>query len=252
VGTIDVQDPYTGQTKPYVMPAGGRGYTRVPSLISLWTSAPYLLNNTVGNNDEKEYRYGPSPDPSVKERMKSFNDGITQMLWPETRTKDSLLPGTLAGLVDRTTERSWLRAGAGYLPQPVGDHIHVAHTLLPWLFGRDGVEIGPIPKGTPVNLLANINLMSDSKSGWERFQNNLRVARLVIKLKSRLKKLGDHPTDDDVRRTFADVEPELIAFNKCPDFVVNKGHYFGTDMLGQEPGLSDADKHALIEFLKTF
>jgi hypothetical protein len=78
------------------------------------------------------------------------------------------------------------------------------------------------------------------------------VARLIIQLKSNLKKLGDHPTDDDVRRIFAGVEPELISFNKCPDFVVNKGHYFGTDMLGQEPGLSHADKLALIEFLKTF
>jgi choline dehydrogenase-like flavoprotein len=251
VGWIDVQDPYTGKATKYEMPAGGRGYTRVPSLISLWSTAPYLLNNTVGNN-ESLYRNGPSPNPSIEERMKSFNDGIHQMLWPETRTKDSLLPDTMAGLVDRTTERTWLRAGAGYLPEPLGNHIHIAHALLPWLFGRDGIEIGPIPAGTPVNLLANLNLMSDSTNSMERFQHNLRVARLVIHLKSDLKKLGDHPSDDDVRRIFAGVEPELISFNKCPDFVVNKGHYFGTDMLGQEPGLSDADKLALIEFLKTF
>jgi hypothetical protein len=33
--------------------------------------------------------------------------------------------------------------------------------------------------------------------------------------------------------------------------VVNRGHYFGTDMFKEEPGLSDADKRALIEFLKT-
>ena len=36
---------------PYQMPAGGRGYTRVPSLISLWSTAPFLLNNTVGPFD---------------------------------------------------------------------------------------------------------------------------------------------------------------------------------------------------------
>jgi hypothetical protein len=34
--------------------------------------------------------------------------------------------------------------------------------------------------------------------------------------------------------------------------VVNRGHYFGTDMLPDEPGLSDEDKKALIEFVKTF
>ena len=38
--------------------------------------------------------------------------------------------------------------------------------------------------------------------------------------------------------------PELLAANKCPDFIEDKGHYFGTD-------LTDGDKHALIEFLKT-
>jgi hypothetical protein len=33
--------------------------------------------------------------------------------------------------------------------------------------------------------------------------------------------------------------------SNCPDFEVNRGHDFGTD-------LSDSDKNALIAFLKTF
>jgi hypothetical protein len=40
--------------------------------------------------------------------------------------------------------------------------------------------------------------------------------------------------------------------SKCPDFVVDRGHYFGTGAFKEEPGLSDEDKRALIEFLKTF
>jgi hypothetical protein len=44
----------------------------------------------------------------------------------------------------------------------------------------------------------------------------------------------------------------MLALSKCPDFVVNRGHYFGTDRLAGEPPLSDDDKHALIAFLKTF
>jgi hypothetical protein len=36
----------------------------------------------------------------------------------------------------------------------------------------------------------------------------------------------------------------LYDLSICPDYVVNRGHYFGTD-------LTDADKRALIEFLKT-
>jgi hypothetical protein len=53
---------------------------------------------------------------------------------------------------------------------------------------------------------------------------------------------------------FASLVEPLLEVNKCPDFVVNRGHYFGTDYLPEsegEPGLSDADKNALIEFLKT-
>jgi hypothetical protein len=37
----------------------------------------------------------------------------------------------------------------------------------------------------------------------------------------------------------------------CPDYEVNRGHYFGTDLFTEEPALSDADKNGLIEFLKT-
>jgi hypothetical protein len=40
------------------------------------------------------------------------------------------------------------------------------------------------------------------------------------------------------------VDP-LLELSKCPDYVVNRGHYFGTN-------LNDDDKWALIEFLKTF
>ncbi len=39
--------------------------------------------------------------------------------------------------------------------------------------------------------------------------------------------------------------PQLLAANKCPDFIEDNGHYFGTD-------LSDEGKRALIEYLKTF
>jgi len=43
-----------------------------------------------------------------------------------------------------------------------------------------------------------------------------------------------------------------MELSKCPDFVVNRGHYFGTEKAGDGPGLSDADKRALIALLKTF
>jgi hypothetical protein len=46
--------------------------------------------------------------------------------------------------------------------------------------------------------------------------------------------------------------PDLLKVSKCPDYVVNKGHYFGTSFFKEEPALSDDDKWGLIEYLKTF
>lgn len=250
VGTIRVQDPYTGAYSNYEMPGGGRGYTRVPSLISIWSTAPFLLNNSVGKFNSS---------PSVEARLDAFQDAIEQMLWPEKREKDELLPDKMEGKVDRTTQRSELRAGAGYLPDPVGNHTRLASLLVPLLVTndsqhpeKDGIVLGPIPEGTPVNLLANLNLMSDSTNSWERLKHNWQVLELLREVKSNIKQLGKDPSDEEVRRVFTATEPKLVGLSKCPDFVVNKGHYFGTDELGEEPGLSDQDKRALIEFLKTF
>lgn len=259
VGKITVLDPYTGAPHEYEMPAGGRGYTRPPTLVSLWSTAPFLLNNTLGTFD---------PDPSVDARVRVFNQSIMQMLWPETRAKDSdqrsalpqgvfLLSGDGPSFIDRTTQRTYLTASYGYLPPPLSGLGEGAQHLLPHFFNKDGVQIGPIPAGTPVNLLANLNLMSDSTNRLERLENNTKVALFLWSLKQDLEKLPASPSDEQVRQAFAKDEPKLISYDKCQDFVVNKGHYFGTDMLTSvdgfagEPGLSDADKKALIEFLKT-
>ena len=254
VGSITVQDPYTGKSSSYVMPAGGRGYTRVPSLISVWSTTPLLLNNAIGHFEMS---------PSVDARMRSFDDAITQLLWPEKRARDIdqkstlpegvyLLDGTGPSHIDRTTQSSYLRVASGYLPAPLSSGTKFEHMIFPWLFSEDGIQIGPIPAGTPVNLLANLDLMSDSTNRLERIKHNAEAVSLIIRLKHDLEKLPPDATDDQRRKVFANVEPDLIKFNKCPDFVVNRGHYFGTNLLSDEPGLNDADKKALIEFIKTF
>ena len=52
-------------------------------------------------------------------------------------------------------------------------------------------------------------------------------------------------------QAFANLVDPMLELSKCKDFVVNRGHYFGTDKFAEEPGLSDAQKRDLIEFLKT-
>lgn len=239
VGTIKVRDPMTGEEKPYEMPGGGRGYTRPASLISVWSTAPFLLNNSVGKFNNS---------PSVDARMDSFNNSIEQMLWPEKRDKDSVLGKEGVGVIDRTTETCWLRVAPGYVPDSLEGW---GKWLLPNIINEDGIQIGPIPRGTPVSLLASLMVLPEEPSFWDRLNHRRRVLDLVLSINSKLKALG--PTADDARaqEILKPLSAQFMALSKCPDYVVNRGHYFGAGYDG-EPALSDDDKKALIEFLKTF
>ena len=48
VGKVAYHNPFNGKTESYQPKAGGRGYYRVPSLISVWATAPLLHNNSLG------------------------------------------------------------------------------------------------------------------------------------------------------------------------------------------------------------
>ena len=237
VGTIEVHHPVTGEPYPYQMPAGGRGYTRVPSLVGLWASAPYLLNNTVGYYVQ---------DPSVEGRMRGFQDGIEKMLWPERREKDAELGDKVPGVIDRVTEQSFLIVPRGFQPDFLVKLFEPFRDELPWLFNANGdIQLGPIPKGTPVGLLANLDIRPDQADLLDRIEHDFELAKLVIRIKRDLKELPEGVSDEEARSAFADLVEPLLELSKCPDFVVNRGHYFGTD-------LADSDKQDLIEYLKTF
>ena len=239
VGKVKIQHPLTYEVSDYDMPAGGRGYTRPPSLASLWSTAPFLVNNTVGDF---------YPSGSVPDRMASFNDGITQMLWPEKRKGDvpvkTLSGKEHPGWIDRTQGMTYLTAASGYLPKVLQGLSGISHSLHPNAVTNEGdIRIGPIPSRTPINLVSNIDL---EKIGP--------VTSLLFQIKHDLDALPPNATDEQARQQFLPLVPKLLEVSKCRDFVVNKGHYFGTDFLPAaegEPGLSEADKRALIEFLKT-
>jgi hypothetical protein len=234
VGDITWYHPYTGAPQTYTMPAGGRGYTRPASLVSLWSTAPFLLNNSVGHFESS---------PSVVARLKAFQDGIEQMLWPEKREKDSLLGDKIPGKIDRTPQPTYLRIASGYLPDFLQKLPN--EPLLSKVFDGGGIQIGPIPTGTPVNLLANVNLLFEGQDLTERLRYQGKVGDLMVKVVRDMAALPKNANDEQARATFKDLVDPLLAVSKCPDFVVNRGHLFGTM-------LPDADKRALIEFLKTF
>jgi hypothetical protein len=110
----ELQRPLTVRFEP---PAGGRGYYRTPSLISVWATAPYLHNNSVGDyyvyttdaggnrtyfwlsTDGSQWRAKNTDrwqardpalvdyriDPSVDGRLKMFDDGMRKLLNPARR-----------------------------------------------------------------------------------------------------------------------------------------------------------------------
>jgi len=257
VGTVTISDPFTGDPMPYQMPAGGRGYTRVPSLISLWSTGPYLLNNTVGYY---------STDPSVDGRMKVFEDSIEKMLWPEKRERDAEFGDKVPGTIDRTTARSNVTIPAGFVPEVLQPLQGTLHRWFPWLVSSGGdIVLGPIPKGIPVGLLSNIRLRSESDDPSVKVSHLRNMATFLVKLKEDLKSAPKDASDETLRAIFADLKNPMMELSKCPDFVVNRGHYFGTVQFnkqdglsederafGHEPELTDDDRRALIAFLKTF
>ena len=185
----------------------GPGYYRVASLVSLWSSAPFLHNNTLGKF---------TGDPSVAGRLEAYNDAAEKLLWPEKRLGKAS--------IWRTQNECNLHLRKEFVPKP-----------LQGLADSDGyLKLGPIPRGTPINLLANLE---PNVGDLAALQVSLSKALLAIHAKN----LSPEKAREELLKTV----PQLLAANKCPDFIEDEGHYFGTD-------LPDDDKRALIEYMKTF
>lgn len=183
-GTLKLANPFNkDQPILFEVPSGGPGYYRTPSLISLWSSAPFFHNNMLGKFNG---------DPSVKGRMEAFNDAIEKLLWPEKRE----------GTILRTNSNSYLDVGK--------------------------LEAN-VPKGTPINLLANLDPSSTPEILQRKLNSDIgaKVLQALVKF-----------VPDKV------LTPLLLKYNQSPDFIEDHGHYFGTELV-------DEDKRALIEFLKT-
>jgi hypothetical protein len=108
------------------------------------------------------------------------------------------------------------------------------------------LKIGPFPKGTPIGLITNMDLLGSDLPQAERDRHVKKLLELLKHATEALKDGKDFPT------ALAGLVDDMLDVSKCKDFVVNKGHYFGTDHFAEEPGLNDSDKTALIAFLKTF
>jgi cytochrome c5 len=179
VGRLDNLYNPRDPTKPLSLeiPGGGPGFYRTASLTSIWATAPYLHNNSVGTYVK---------DPSVKGRMTAFTDGMVKMLWPERRLGVQSIPvTTVESVVTISGTKRQVR----------------------------------IPAGTPVDYVARVDPT--------RLPDIVRNSVLLNLF-----------SDESIYR-------RMLRNNLAPDFVLDKGHTFGSQ-------LNDADKWALIEYLKTF
>jgi hypothetical protein len=146
-------------------------------------------------------------DPSIEGRLRAFEDAMDKMFHPQKR--DGIKS------IKRTTNPSVLQMGA--------------------------IEI-KVPAGTPVDLIANVNLralLRDNKHGvMQAIFNVLKNPRQAIAVERGLRTGQTSPE----LRAFAN---RLLALNTAPDFIEDHGHEFGSR-------LSPEEQRALIEYLKTF
>ena len=118
--------------------------------------------------------------------------------------------------------------------------VHPVLAVLPnsWLNADyQGIDLGPIPRGTPVNLIMSLD--PDLAKIDKVAPALLGLTRAVVQINRR------HLTGEEAYKVLAEqAGPALMAASKCPDFVLDRGHWFGES-------LTDEEKEQLIAFLKT-
>jgi len=272
VGQIKIFNPYKPQSgdatfnDAFEAPGGGRGYYRPPSLVSVWATAPFLHNNSVGifNND-----------PSVEGRMEAFNDAISKLLVQARRDENDTRPWEVLvaeaakkrylgyqdeslnwkapdqdgadatrlakdhGLIWRTTQETSIEIPASQLGG-LADGLTGLH--LPFFepsILRGDLKIASIPAGTPVDLIANLDP--------DKVEETLKALAMAIWTTKELKKLDPNNSDDqkkadELRNKLGQA---LLQASKCPDLVMDRGHYTAAALTPKE--LQD-----LIDLIKTF
>ena len=128
-------------------------------------------------------------DPSVAGRLAAYQDAMEKLLWPERRLG--------AKTIKKTTQASKFK-------YPEGGSVCIA-------------------RNTPIDLIANVDLIAPEKFRQDNF-----LTRLFCHI------LGT-----------GHLNGLFLLADNAPDFVEDRGHTFGST-------LSDGDKDAIIEYLKTF
>src|SRR4030095_6534280 len=126
----------------------------------------------------------------------------------------------IPGRIDRTTQQSYLRVSAGFLPDFLKGTSGFLSKYFPSVFADEGIEIGPLPKGTPVGLLSNLDLFRESPTFAERTQRDAEILKLLLDIKRALKNLPQGASDEQAAEALRPLVEPMLKFSKCPDLIV--------------------------------
>ena len=210
--------PWEGPLK-FNAPGNGPGHYRTPSLVAIWATAPYLASNSLGKF---------TGDPSVEGRLEAFHDAAEKLLGLKPR-HDAENDG-----VWRTKGESYLELPGGVFPPEIRKLVKEISKDEDWKEDSSPVRFGPIPDGSTINLLMNLNLTID----------NLKVAELLVEIKKALHATEGMEPDQAREQLAKTLMPQLLKNNLCPDFVMDKGHTFANE-------LSEDERRSLIKLLLT-
>ena len=154
----------------------------------------------------------------------------------EARGRIAVLGDKIPGVIDRTTDdelpAAWPAATCRHFLRPLLGPL--ARAIFPWLFGEGGVADRPDPGGHAGRTSSpTSSLVPDGANAAERAEARRgRSSSCCVEIK--------HDLQDAARRrpptrrregSSRTLGTRLLELSKCPDFVVNRGHYFGTERL---------------------
>ena len=172
-----------------------KSFYRTPPLVSIWATAPYLHNNSVGMY---------TGDPSVASRMAAYEDGMTKLLSPELRL------GTKS--IKVTTEDSTLPNIFPMLKVLLPEFADVPDMQL---------DLTRVPKGTPINLLMNVH-PKDIKAVLQAYVDGV----LQGQPRAKFAELRVQNHDAAMKR----MTEKMLEVNMAPDFIEDRGHTYGHEL----------------------
>jgi cytochrome c5 len=173
---------------------GHLAFYRTPTLVSIWATAPYFHNNSLGLYNG---------DPSVHGRMQAFQDGMEKMLWPERRLGPQSIKVT-------TAETSLPEIFQGLKLKGLNDM---------------DLKIMSFPKGTPINLIMGMNPTLAPKL-VEAYIKGVLKGEPRTHYKSLVNRRREAGMDAMLAK--------MLELSTVPDFIEDRGHIFGSELSDQQ------------------